>query len=161
MSSPKTDRRLVAVLDNIRSLYNVGSMFRTADALGIERLYLCGMTGTPADSLTQARISKTSLGAEDTVPWTHAATAAEAVAQLKADGFEVIALEQTPAATPLPGFRPTSDTLAFVVGHELYGVHATALVAADHHVTIPMLGSKESLNVAVAFGIAAAQLRFG
>lgn len=161
MSSPKTDRRLVAVLDNVRSLYNVGSMFRTADALGIERLYLCGMTGTPADGLTRARISKTSLGAEETVPWTHAATAAEAVAQLKADGFEIIALEQTPAALPLPGFRPTSDTLALVVGHELYGVHATALVAADRHVTIPMLGTKESLNVAVAFGIAAAQLRFG
>ncbi len=160
-NSPRTDRQLAAILDNVRSLYNVGSMFRTADAFGFEHLYLCGMTGTPADELTRSRIAKTSLGAEQSVRWTHVTLGADAAAHLKAAGFEIVALEQTPDAIPIQQFHPTAAKLALVVGHELYGIRTDALAAADHHVMIPMLGTKESLNVAVAFGVAAAQLRFG
>lgn len=152
--------KLVGVLDNIRSLYNVGSMFRTADAFGLKHLYLCGMTGAPNSELQRRRIAKTSLGAEETVPWTKCENALDAVRNLKADGFTVVALEQTPQATSLFEFSTSpSKKIALIVGHELYGVHADVLAAADHHLMIPMLGSKESLNVAVAFGIATAILR--
>ena len=158
MTTP--DRQLVGVFDNIRSLYNVGSMFRTADAFALEHLYLCGMTGAPTDERLKSRITKTSLGAEETVPWTHTQNTQDVITQLKADGFTLISLEQTPQAVPLTELKMVGDKLALIVGHEIYGVHTDTLNLADHHVMIPMLGQKESLNVAVAFGIAAAQLRF-
>lgn len=155
--------RLVAVLDNIRSLYNVGSMFRTADAFGVEHLYLCGMTGDLADPLTKARVHKTALGAEDLVPWSYNDSLSTVVDELKKDGFTIVALEQTPTAQSLFD-RSSSITnhelsIALVLGHELYGVSERALAAADQYVQIPMLGQKESLNVAVAFGIAVSWLR--
>ena len=153
------ERRLVGVLDNIRSLYNVCSMFRTADAFALEHLYLCGMTGAPDDERRRSRITKTSLGAEETVPWTHVERTGEAIAQLKHDGFTIVSLEQTSHAIPLTELAVAGERIALVVGHELYGVHADTLSLADHHVMIPMLGAKESLNVAVAFGITTAWLR--
>lgn len=152
-------RRLVGVLDNIRSLYNVGSMFRTADAFAIEHLYLCGMTGAPTDERLTTRIAKTSLGAEQVVPWTSVAKTQDAIQQMRTDGWIIVSLEQTPTAIPLNNFHADAPKIALVVGHELYGVHADTLSLADHHIMIPMLGQKESLNVAVAFGVATAWLR--
>lgn len=152
-------RQLVAILDSIRSLYNVGSIFRTADALGIEHLYLTGFTGTPADALNRERIHKTALGAETTVPWSYASDLATLTAQLKQDGFTIVALEQTPTAESFLTYS-APDKIALIVGHELYGVNESVLTHADHAIHIPMLGQKESLNVAVAFGITAAWLRW-
>ncbi len=154
-------RPLVAVFDNIRSLYNVGSMFRTADAFALDHLYLCGLTGTPETDPQRSRIAKSALGAEQTVPWSYVKQARDALAQLKNDGFTILALEQTPDSISLSSYDShlASERLALVVGHELFGVSEAALALADHVVHIPMLGSKESLNVTVAFGIAAAWLR--
>ncbi len=166
----------VAVLDNIRSLYNVGSMFRTADAFGVEHLYLCGLTGRPDDELTRERLHKTALGAEDSVPWSYTVDTTDAIMQLKTNGYTILALEQTPTAVSLFDCDRDGDTsevaaglfrsergatnrVALVVGHELYGVAAPVLTLADQHLMIPMLGAKESLNVSVAFGIAASWLR--
>lgn len=155
-------RHIVAVLDNIRSLYNVGSIFRTADALGVTRLYLCGLTGRPDDELNRTRIHKTALGAEETVPWTYVEDVVDVTKQLKQEDFTILALEQTPTALDL--FKTYTSTsvppgrIALIVGHEVYGTSERALRLADQHVQIPMLGTKESLNVSVAFGIAVALL---
>lgn len=157
--------RLVAVLDSVRSLYNVGSMFRTADAFGVEHLYLTGLTGAPDSELNRERIHKTALGAEQTVPWTKVDSLSTVVERLKEDGFTIVALEQTPTAISLFDLKANSYKLkadvALIVGHELYGVSEPALSTADHAVHIPMLGQKESLNVSVAFGITCAWLRHG
>lgn len=157
---------LVAVLDNIRSLYNVGSIFRTADAFGVEHLYLCGMTGRPDDELTSQRIHKTALGAEESVQWSYCEQTSDAISKLKTDGYTILALEQTPQAvnvfgddSPFTIHHSPDERLALVVGHEVYGVSQSVLALADQHIQIPMLGQKESLNVSVAFGIAISQLR--
>ena len=157
-------RRLVAVFDNIRSLYNVGSMFRTADAFSVKHIYLCGITGTPEHEPQQSRIAKSALGAEGTIPWTYTKQTVDAVRQLKSDGVTVIALEQTSNSIPIQQFtvhnsQYSNDCLALVIGHELFGVSESALALADYIVHIPMMGKKESLNVAVAFGIATAWIR--
>lgn len=157
------NQQLVAVLDNIRSLYNVGAIFRTADAFGVDHLYLCGMTGRPDDELTGQRIHKTALGAEESVAWSYIEETTDAIKQLKSDGYTILALEQTPQATSVFDYslQPTHynlTRLCLVVGHEVYGVSQPVLALADHHIQIPMLGQKESLNVSVAFGIAASWL---
>ncbi|MBI4032434.1 TrmH family RNA methyltransferase [Candidatus Berkelbacteria bacterium] len=151
--------RLVVILDSVRSLYNVGSIFRTADAFGVEHLYLAGLTGAPDDALNRQRIHKTALGAEETVPWTKVDSISTLVERLKDERFTIVALEQTPSAQSLVSFKPT-ERVALVLGHELYGVNEGALACADQSVQIPMLGQKESLNVSVAFGIACAWLRY-
>lgn len=157
--------RLVAVLDNIRSLYNVGSIFRTADAFGVRHLYLCGLTGRPDDELTGERIHKTALGAEASVPWSYAKETINAITKLKANGYTVLVLEQTPQAvsvfdnSQLTVHNSHHQGYALVVGHEVYGVSQPVLALADHHLAIPMRGQKESLNVSVAFGIAVSHLR--
>lgn len=163
---------IVAVLDNIRSLYNVGSIFRTADAFGVEHIYLCGMTGRPDDELTQSRIHKTALGAEESVSWSYFEETTDAIKQLKKDDYIIVALEQTPQALNILdrdgfSFEVTGGLLeggavaplALVVGHEVFGVSASVLKLCDQHLQIPMLGQKESLNVSVAFGIAISHLR--
>jgi tRNA G18 (ribose-2'-O)-methylase SpoU len=173
-SSHSSQLHLVAVLDNIRSLYNVGAIFRTADGLGVEHLYLTGMTGRPDDPLTRTRIAKTALGAEESVPWTYIEDPVDAVMQLQTDGYLVLALEQTPTSVDLFSSSSTrnparggssggeaTSKIALVVGHEVYGVCEPVLAAVDHVVELPMLGSKESFNVSIAFGIAASWLRFG
>lgn len=143
----------------------MGSIFRTADALGVEHLYLTGLTGAPNNELNHTRIHKTALGAEETVPWTKAENLPDSIKQLRADGFTIIALEQTPTAISLLDLRTHNHNLApniaIIVGHELYGVNEGALTDVDVTIHIPMLGKKESLNVSVAFGIAAAWFRFG
>jgi len=139
-----------AIIDNVRSLWNVGSIFRTADGCGIEKLFLTGISGCPP----RKEISKTALGAEESVAWEYRATAEAALDTVVEAGYEVVALETGEAAQPIDRFvwppRP-----ALIVGNEVAGVDPALLSRCRHHVTIPMLGAKNSFNVAVAFAIAA------
>jgi len=137
-----------ALLDNIRSVWNVGSMFRTADAVALGGLCLCGMTATPP----RPDIEKTALGATLSVPWNYWRDSLDAVHDLKTQGLAVVALEQTPRAVNWENFAYPFPHV-FVVGHEVQGVRPEILDLADHVVEIPMAGSKHSLNVAVSFGV--------
>ncbi|MBE0566720.1 MAG: TrmH family RNA methyltransferase [Krumholzibacteria bacterium] len=142
------------LLDNVRSVWNVGSMFRTADAAGLAGLYLAGMTATPP----RPDMEKTALGATRTVPWDYWADPAAAVGHLRAAGVRVVAVEQAPGAADWQGCG-WSFPLCFVVGHEVRGVGSTVLALADTIVAIPMAGAKTSLNVAVSFGLIAFEIR--
>ncbi len=147
------DRQTVsacAVLDNIRSLYNVGSIFRTADAAGLEMLYLTGITGTPPRS----EISKTALGADETVDWEYCQSALDAIEAARAEGCQVVAIESSDDAVDYRKFRWQAP-VCFVVGAEVAGVSPEVMAAADAVVSLPMLGAKTSLNVSVAFGVIA------
>lgn len=145
---------VVGVIENVRSLWNVGSMFRSADGAGVHRLVLCGFTAHPP----RDEISKTALGAERVVPWEYWSKAAEACASLRDDGFQVIALERAPASVDLDTVELHAP-VALVVGHEIEGVSEATRMACDLTAHIPMFGTKQSLNVAVAFGVAAYTLR--
>jgi 23S rRNA (guanosine2251-2'-O)-methyltransferase len=147
---PATLLPLWGMLDNIRSLYNVGSMFRTADAAGVRHLYLCGYTPAPP----RKEINKTALGAADSVPWTHDADPLRAIRAIKAQGIRLCVLEQTTSSRPVYELRPEDFPLCLVVGNELTGVSPQIIAEADLAVDIPMLGMKHSLNAAVAFGVA-------
>lgn len=149
-SSPKLP--LTLVLDNIRSLYNVGSLFRTADAFRLERLCLCGITACPPS----AEIHKTALGAEDSVDWTYYPTALNATQQLQQQGYRILALEQVEGSTPLDRLHldPHGAPIALVVGNEVKGVDAEICNLADVCLEIPQWGTKHSLNVANAASIA-------
>ena len=141
---------LVLVLDNVRSLHNVGALFRTADAFAIEKIWLCGITGRPP----QREITKTALGATESVAWEHAPTTAEAVQQLKAAGYAVVAVEQTTDSQLLSAFQPEAGRPhALVVGNEVFGVEDEVLTLCDAAVEIPQFGTKHSLNVSVAAGV--------
>lgn len=144
---------VVVVLDNVRSLYNTGAFFRTADGAGVERLVLCGITPRPDQGGRQQRaIGKTALGAELTVPWTYEPEADAAVRALAADGYQVAIVETSPQAVSLYEWEPAWP-VCLVFGHEREGV-APALADTGHtHVRIPMLGEKQSLNVATAAGV--------
>ncbi len=143
-------RPAALVLDNVRSLHNVGAAFRTADAFGIERVVLVGITGTPP----HREIFKTALGAENTVDWVHFPAAAEAADYLKQEGYDLIALEQTTGSGNLLAFQPAADQkYAFVFGNEVDGVSDELLARCDQAVEIPQFGTKHSLNVSVCFGI--------
>lgn len=143
-------RPYVLVLDNVRSLSNVGSIFRTADAFRCERLYLCGITGTPP----HRELAKTALGADLTVAWQHAPDAAELVAALRREGYTVCVVEQTDQSQSLADFRPEAGRrYAFVLGNEVSGVGDGVVALADLGLEIPQFGTKHSLNVAVAAGI--------
>jgi tRNA G18 (ribose-2'-O)-methylase SpoU len=143
-------RKIVAIVHNVRSLHNVGSIFRTADAVGIDKIYLTGYTGTPP----RREIAKVSLGAEKYLSWEKHIRIDKVITQLKKDGFLVVALEQSKKAVSLTKFKPCFP-LAIIVGNEVRGLTPQVLALADKVVEIPMLGKKESLNVGVAFGIAA------
>lgn len=143
-----------ALLDGIRSAWNVGSMFRTADAAGLAGLYLCGVTPTPP----RPDLEKTALGASLTVPWTYWDDSGAAVRHLQARGIQVVALELLPDAMPYDRF-PYRPPVCFVVGHEVRGVRPEVLAVADGAVAIPMWGAKHSLNVAVSFGVMAYGVR--
>lgn len=145
---------LILILDSIRSLYNVGAIFRLADGLGVSKLYLCGITPTPP----RKEIHKTALGAETRIPWEHVKDGRGLMSDLKSEGYTVAALEITPEAIPIHHYRPTFP-LALIVGHEREGVGKMALDCADVHLKIPMSGSVKSLNVATAGAIAVWQLR--
>lgn len=142
------NKEIVLICEDIRSLLNVGSMFRTADALGISKIFLCGITGRPP----RPEISKVALGAEKWIPWEFRAAAWELVEELRAQGFNIVALEKTESSQSIQDFKPKFP-LAVIVGNEVKGVTPTTLKAADHVVHIPMVGRKESLNVSVAAGI--------
>ena len=141
---------LVVVLDHIRSLNNVGSVFRTADAFRLESVYLCGITATPPD----AEIHKTALGAEETVEWHYFKETIDAVNDLKQKGYVVCAIEQAEDSISLGELSLEKDKrYAVIVGHEVKGVQQQVVDACDMCVEIPQFGTKHSLNVSVAAGI--------
>jgi len=151
------------ILDSIRSEYNVGSLFRTADAAGIGRLYLCGYTPAPKDRFGRASkmIAKVALGAEQTVPWEKRASCLALVRRLRKEGTLVIAVEQSPrsvdykkAAEHVRKALRAGKGVAFILGEEVSGMPASLLKEADLVAEIPMNGKKESLNVSVAGGVA-------
>jgi tRNA G18 (ribose-2'-O)-methylase SpoU len=140
----------VVVLDNVRSLWNVGSMFRTADACGVREIVLTGITGCPP----RQELTKTALGAEEAVAWRYVADPAQALGELVQQGYHAVALESTSRSTPLDRFK-WRERVVLVVGNEVAGVGEPLLAACGEHLELPMLGVKDSFNVAVAFGIAA------
>ena len=140
------------VLDNIRSLHNVGSAFRTADAFRLERIILTGITGTPP----HREIEKTALGATLSVPWEYAEQPEAAVAQLKDEGYTVVAIEQTDESVDLDAYPfPASEKICLVFGNEINGVSDPVMALTDAAVEIPQFGTKHSLNVSVCIGIVA------
>lgn len=144
---------VIVVLDNIRSLYNTGAFFRTADACAVEKLVLCGITPRPDQGSRQKRaIAKTALGAEIAVPWEHEAETAVAVAAAASAGYHVAAIETSPDAVDLYSWEPPWP-VCLVFGHEREGVEAGLAARIDTHVRIPMRGVKRSLNVATAAGV--------
>jgi len=142
--------KLVLVLDNIRSAYNVGSIFRTADGAGVDKIFLCGYTPSPKD---EPKIAKTSLGAEKYVSWESCKQTWRLLEKLKVQGLKIIALEQTKNSIDYRKFKPKFP-LALVLGNEVDGLSEQILKYADKIIEIPMRGKKESLNVSVAAGIA-------
>ncbi len=140
---------ICAVAENIRSLFNVGSIFRTSDAARIDRLFLTGFTGRPPRN----EIAKTALGAEQSVPWTYASKTPALLSSLKKQGHQIVVLEHTTASQ---NFKEVSYQfpLTLVVGNEVDGVSEEAIELADLAIEIPMFGMKQSLNVSVAYGIA-------
>ncbi len=174
--------KLEALLDNVRSAWNVGAIFRTADALGVRRLHLCGITPTPEN----AAVAKTALGADSSVPWTASKNALTAAEKLKAEGYQLWALEQDERATSIydlaiddlrhrarrvlaarsipdsQSTNPQSTNLltpiVLIVGNEITGVDPALLDLCNRIVYIPMRGQKRSLNVEVAFGVAVSQI---
>ena len=141
---------LIVVLDHIRSLHNVGSVFRTSDAFRVEAIYLCGITACPP----QAEIHKTALGAEDTVSWTYFKDTLEAVDQLKAEGYVVCAVEQAEGSVMLDKLQVDKHKkYAVILGNEVKGVQQAVVDACDLCIEIPQYGTKHSLNVSVTSGI--------
>ncbi len=141
---------LVIILDNIRSLNNVGSAFRTSDAFLVQKIYLCGITGKPP----HRDIQKTALGATDSVDWEYVKDTTEAIEKLKKQGFVICALEQVDKSVKLNDFQPEKDgKYALVFGNEVFGVEEKVIAASDHVLEIPQLGTKHSLNIAVSMGI--------
>ena len=141
---------VIAVLENIRSAYNVGSVFRTADAFLLEAIYITGYTCTPPHK----EIKKTALGAEDTVEWKHFANADEAISTLKQNGFKVYAVEQVVNSIALQNLTAQpNEKIAFIFGNEVSGVELSTIAQCDGCVEIPQFGTKHSLNIATAAGV--------
>lgn len=141
---------LTVVLDNVRSLNNIGSVFRTSDAFLVDRIMLCGITATPPSP----EIHKTALGAEESVSWLHFDSTLDCIRRLKSEGYTVCALEQVKGSVDLRDFRPDpAGKYAIVAGHEVHGVDPTVVDAADICLEIPQFGTKHSLNVSVSTGI--------
>ena len=156
--TPDSGRVLVGLLDNIRSIHNVGSMFRTADGAGVGHLYLAGITATPE----HPKLAKAALGAHETVGWTYGTNAVDLTAALRSDGYHILALETaTPSLPAAVAGGEHHERLALVVGNERAGVDPGVLALCDGVVSLPMAGRKASLNAAVAFGIAVYYLQFG
>ena len=181
MHQERKNREIVAILHNIRSLQNVGSIFRTADGAGIKKIYLCGITPAPVDRFgkPRQRLTKVSLGAEEYVEWESAKSAAAVIRKLKKDGYKILAVEQSRDSVPYREFKVSAEggssfggkgkklKVALIVGNEVAGIPKSILKLADKILEIPMRGAmvrqahhprhirrgKESLNVSVAFGI--------
>ena len=141
---------IVVVLDNVRSLNNVGSVFRTGDAFRISEIHLCGHTGTPPSK----EISKTALGATETVQWKYFKSTKDSVLALREMNYKICAVEQTQNAVPLQQVNfSTEDKIALIFGNEVYGVEQDAINQSDLCIEIPQFGSKHSLNISVSAGI--------
>jgi len=190
-------KRMIVILHNIRSMHNVGSIFRTADAAGVEKIYLCGVTPAPIDKFGRKRqqVAKVSLGAENYVQWEQVKSTTRFLDKLKEDGYFILAVEQSPTSIPYYEFSPLPvrhpelvsgshqkmlkqagpergrkvrhdgtafvlSKIALVFGNEIKGLSPSVLNRADKILEIPMKGKKESLNVAVAFGVVVFSLAF-
>lgn len=145
MNTPNKD--FYVICDNIRSLENIGSIFRTADAIGVTKLFLCGISGTPPNH----KITKTALGAEKTVPFEYHRQTWRLIEKLKKDKVLIVALEQDKKGMVYTKFNPKFP-MTLIVGNEVKGISKSILKKADNIIDLPMLGKKESLNVSVAFG---------
>jgi tRNA G18 (ribose-2'-O)-methylase SpoU len=155
-----SNRSIAVLLDNIRSAHNVGAIFRTADAVGISKINLCGITPTPLDN---DELQKTALGAELSIPWEHHQNGYLFANDLKKQGYRLIALELHPSSIPLYDLNLHSmdhRPVVLIVGNERAGVDPGIIAFCDDVVSLPMLGEKRSLNVSVAFGVAAYHLVF-
>ena len=138
------------LLDNVRSLHNVGSAFRSADAFRIERIFLTGITGTPP----HREIHKTALGATESVPWEYAETPVQIAARLKEEGYRIVIVEQTSESVALQSFRPLeNERYCLVFGNEVNGVSDEVVAVGDLALEIPQVGTKHSLNISVCLGI--------
>ncbi|GAB5525218.1 MAG: RNA methyltransferase [Roseivirga sp.] len=141
---------LVLVLDNLRSMHNVGAAFRTSDAFAIEKIYLCGITAQPP----HREIHKTALGATDSVDWAHTNETVALCQQLQQEGYEVLAVEQADESVSLESFNPDPDMkYALVFGNEVFGVSEEVVAVVDQCLEIPQFGTKHSLNVSVSMGV--------
>src|SRR3989338_7734729 len=145
---------IYVICHNIRSRHNVGSIYRTADAAGVSKIFLCGITPTPP----HPNIEKVSLGAEKFVKWENRKETWRVIDELKKEGVEIISLEQAKGAISLNDLKSVKKSIALILGEELRGLPKTILKRSDKIVQIPMRGKKESLNVSVAFGIAVYKL---
>jgi tRNA G18 (ribose-2'-O)-methylase SpoU len=146
-------KEFYVICDNIRSLENIGSIFRTADAIGVTKIYLCGISGKPPHH----KISKTALGAENNIPWEYCRQTGRLIDKLKKDRISIIALEQDKKAVLYTDFKPDFP-LALIVGNEVKGVSKAILKKADKIIYLPMRGKKESLNVSVSFAVASYEI---
>lgn len=141
---------VIIVLDNVRSLHNVGSAFRTADAFLVKKIFLCGITGTPPNR----EINKTALGATESVEWEYSENALSAILKLKEDGWKIICLEQTDQSVLLQNFIPDKrEKYCLVFGNEVFGVDEKIIGESDTILEIPQFGTKHSLNISVSVGI--------
>ncbi|MCL5017132.1 MAG: RNA methyltransferase [Patescibacteria group bacterium] len=163
---------MIIILDNIRSLFNVGSIFRTADAAGIEKIYLCGITPTPTDRFGRIRpqLAKVSLGAENTVEWEYVKSVSGLMNKLKKQKIKIFAVEQDKGSIPyyklkVESLKSKAESgnlkIALVFGNEVNGISKSILKRSDKILEIPMAGKKESLNVSVAAGIVIFNLKYG
>lgn len=150
------NRRLpfIVVLNNIRSLYNVGSIFRTSDGAGVGKVWICGITGHPPNN----QIAKTALDAQDHVPWEYRDDIHSLLKELKTEGYQIVMLEQTESSCSYEDFKPQA-TVCLIIGNEIDGVSRDVSSYCDAAIEIEMAGIKNSLNVAVAFGIIAYYFR--
>ncbi len=148
------EHSVILIAHNIRSLWNIGSFFRTADAFGVSHIHLTGYTAAPP----RYEITKTALGAQEWIPWSVDTDPMIVLEKRRSEGYEIVSLEITGHSTPLSAYRPLRP-VCLIVGHEVLGVPPVLLEASDRVVHIPMIGKKESLNVSVALGIALYQLK--
>ncbi|MEX2054220.1 MAG: TrmH family RNA methyltransferase [Candidatus Colwellbacteria bacterium] len=153
---------MVVVLHNIRSIHNVASIFRTADAVGVEKMYLCGITPGPVDRLGKNRdqFIKVSLGAERNVPYENRVSTTNVLNELEDEGYQILAIEQSKDSVPYNKFKTRKRKIALILGSEVAGLPSAILKKADTTLEIPMEGKKESLNVSIAFGVVAYRLKF-
>ena len=149
------NKKVVLILDYIRSTHNVGSIFRTAECAGVSKIYLVGVTPDPIDRFGRVRkdIANVALGTETTVPWEHVEDLGRLIKKIKKEGFEIVALEQDEKSVDYKKFK-TKLPLALVLGEEVSGIKKEILKLCDNIIEIPMAGEKESLNVSVAAGVA-------
>jgi len=149
------NRDFYVICDNIRSLENIGSIFRTSDALGVSKIFLCGICGQPP----HPKIAKTALGAEKTIPFEYYKQTARLIDKLKKEKVQIVALEQEKKSIDYRKFKPRFP-VALIVGNEVRGVSKNILAKCDKIIELPMQGKKESLNVSVSFGIAGYKIKY-